>query len=65
MFEWAATFIKLTGKTSWWVCMEFAGAYGCEPTTVLGCVVLGTSTLAGTYFFGPGFVKAIATLIGS
>ena len=61
MFEWGATFIKLTGKLSWGACMKFAVAYNVEPTTVLGCAVVGTATLAGMYCLVPCLFNSIAS----
>lgn len=59
MFEWCAAFVKSTGKLSWWGVTELFVKCGAlcnaEPTTVLGCVVVGTGVVAGAYLFGPDF----------
>lgn len=61
MFEWGAAFIKFTGKLSWYGIIKFAAAHNAEPTTVLGCVIVSTSVIAGTYFFGPSWISMIST----
>ena len=55
MFEWGAAFVKLTGKYTRILIISLTEAYNCEPETVLGCVVLGTTALVGVYVIGSVF----------
>ena len=61
MFEWGVAFIKITGKISWLAINKVGVMYHAEPTTVLGCVVISTSLLAGTYLFGPDLLNLITS----
>lgn len=54
--------LKITGKGCIIAIQKIAVATAAEPTTVLGAVVLGTSVLATTYFFGPLALDGLSLL---
>lgn len=58
-FEFFSSFVKLTGKASYALVKSTAAYFGTEPTTVVGCVVVGGGALFAAYLIGPCVVSTI------
>lgn len=56
MIEFAAAFIKISGKLSWFVVQKAAIYCATDPTNIMGVIVIGTTVLAGAYILGPGAI---------